>query len=84
MRVTLAHRDPSLLNRFGRGLAISLTALVIGAGAQFALSASTCNTLDAQPDLEHDIQREAGFNPDYTEGVRAFMEKRKPNFTGRK
>lgn len=49
-----------------------------------AFAASATNTLDAQLDLERDLQREAGFNPDYAEGVRAFMEKRKPNFTGRK
>ena len=49
-----------------------------------ALDASPDNTLDAQLDLERDLQREAGKNPDYAEGVRAFMEKRKPKFTGRK
>jgi len=49
-----------------------------------ALNASATNTLDAQLDLERDVQREAGATPDYAEGVRAFMEKRKPNFTGRK
>jgi 2-(1,2-epoxy-1,2-dihydrophenyl)acetyl-CoA isomerase len=49
-----------------------------------ALSASAANSLDAQLDLERDLQREASLIPDYTEGVRAFMEKRKPNFTGRK
>jgi 2-(1,2-epoxy-1,2-dihydrophenyl)acetyl-CoA isomerase len=49
-----------------------------------ALNASANNTLDAQLDLERDLQREAALTPDYAEGVRAFMEKRNPNFTGRK
>ncbi|HXZ21348.1 MAG TPA: 2-(1,2-epoxy-1,2-dihydrophenyl)acetyl-CoA isomerase PaaG [Pseudolabrys sp.] len=49
-----------------------------------AFNASTGNSLDAQLDLERDLQRAAGQTPDYAEGVRAFMEKRKPNFTGRK
>ena len=49
-----------------------------------ALNASATNTLDAQLDLERDSQREASLTPDYAEGVRAFMEKRKPNFSGRK
>ena len=49
-----------------------------------ALNASATNTLDAQLDLERDLQGMAREMPDYIEGVRAFMEKRKPNFTGRK
>jgi len=49
-----------------------------------ALNASAGNSLDAQLDLERDLQREASLTPDYAEGVRAFMEKRKPAFSGRK
>jgi 2-(1,2-epoxy-1,2-dihydrophenyl)acetyl-CoA isomerase len=49
-----------------------------------ALNASATNTLDAQLDLERDLQRAASLTPDYVEGVRAFMEKRKASFTGRK
>lgn len=49
-----------------------------------ALDAAQTNDLDTQLDLERDFQRAAGLSPDYGEGVRAFMEKRKPNFTGRK
>jgi len=49
-----------------------------------ALNASVGNSLDAQLDLERDLQRMASLTPDYAEGVRAFIEKRKANFTGRK
>jgi 2-(1,2-epoxy-1,2-dihydrophenyl)acetyl-CoA isomerase len=47
-----------------------------------ALVASAGNTLDAQLDLERDLQRLAGRTPDYAEGVAAFIEKRPPVFTG--
>lgn len=49
-----------------------------------AIDAAATNTLDAQLDLERDLQAEAGRTPDYAEGVRAFMEKRAPAFVGRR
>jgi 2-(1,2-epoxy-1,2-dihydrophenyl)acetyl-CoA isomerase len=47
-----------------------------------ALDASETNTLDAQLDLERDLQRKAGLSADYREGVAAFLEKRKAQFKG--
>ena len=47
------------------------------------LHASSHNTLEAQLALECETQRELGQSDDYREGVAAFMEKRKPVFTGR-
>jgi 2-(1,2-epoxy-1,2-dihydrophenyl)acetyl-CoA isomerase len=49
-----------------------------------ALDAAWDNDLDSQLDLEREFQREASLTPDYAEGVRAFLEKRAPVFTGRK
>ena len=48
-----------------------------------ALYASADNTLEAQLDLERDIQRELGYSSDYREGVAAFLEKRAPRFSGK-
>ena len=42
-----------------------------------ALHASQGNSLDAQLELERDLQREAGFSEDYRKGVAAFLEKKK-------
>jgi 2-(1,2-epoxy-1,2-dihydrophenyl)acetyl-CoA isomerase len=47
-----------------------------------ALHAAAANTLDAQLDLERDLQREAGHAPDYAEGVAAFLDRRPPRFSG--
>jgi len=49
-----------------------------------ALDAAEANDLDDQLDLERDLQEEAGASPDHAEGVRAFLEKRPPVFTGRR
>ena len=48
-----------------------------------ALNASWGNSLDAQLELERDLQREAGLTQDYREGVAAFMQKRKPEYKGK-
>ena len=44
---------------------------------------SMTNTLDEQLALESKLQIEAAQSEDYTEGVAAFIEKRKPNFKGK-
>ena len=41
-----------------------------------AIYASAHNSLDAQLDLERDLQREAGFSEDYQKGVAAFLNKK--------
>ena len=46
------------------------------------LNASFENSLQAQLALEEQVQTQAGSSADYREGVNAFLEKRKPNFTG--
>ena len=40
-------------------------------------------SLEAELNRQRDAMRELGFSDDYREGVAAFMEKRKPNFTGK-
>jgi 2-(1,2-epoxy-1,2-dihydrophenyl)acetyl-CoA isomerase len=48
-----------------------------------ALNASWTNDITAQVAVEEEMQRQAGRSADFNEGVRAFLEKRKPTYTGR-
>ena len=47
-----------------------------------AMHAAPGHTLEQQLSFEGGFMRELGWSPDYAEGVKAFMEKRAPNFTG--
>jgi 2-(1,2-epoxy-1,2-dihydrophenyl)acetyl-CoA isomerase len=48
-----------------------------------ALNRSQANSLDAQLDVERDLQRLAARSEDFREGVAAFLEKRPAKFKGR-
>lgn len=48
-----------------------------------AVQLSWFQSLDEQLDTELTLQVEAGNTADFKEGVQAFLEKRKPNFTGK-
>ena len=45
-----------------------------------AIHAASTNSLDEQLDAERGFQRQAGQSDDYKEGVKAFLEKRPPNY----
>lgn len=52
------------------------------AAMKHLFAASATATLDSQLDLEARTQGESGRTHDYKEGVRAFLDKRRPSFTG--
>ncbi len=62
----------NLANMPTRGLAL----------AKQALNASFTNDFETQLSLETKLQAQAASTADYTEGVAAFLEKRKPTFLG--
>ena len=47
-----------------------------------AMNASWSNSIDEQLEVEAQCMQEAGRTADYAEGVRAFLEKRKPEYRG--
>jgi len=47
-----------------------------------AMHAAPSHTLEQQLSFEGGFMRELGWSPDYAEGVKAFVEKRAPKFTG--
>ena len=73
--MTEAH---ALAARLARAATVSL------ALTKQALEESAENSLDEQLDVERDLQEEAAESPDHAEGVRAFLDKRPPVFTGRR
>ena len=76
--------DAALMAQAEKLCAEFAAAATIGlALTKHALDQSWSNDLETQLELERELQRQASLTPDYAEGVRAFMEKRKPVFTGR-
>jgi 2-(1,2-epoxy-1,2-dihydrophenyl)acetyl-CoA isomerase len=73
----LAGAAAELCTEFASGPTVALALI------KHALDETFENDLEAQLELERELQRQASLTPDYAEGVRAFMQKRKPMFRGR-
>ena len=73
----LAGEIDTLAQRFATGPTAGLAA------TKHAIRQSGLKTLDEELDSQRDLMRRLGYSDDYREGVSAFMEKRKPIFTGR-
>jgi 2-(1,2-epoxy-1,2-dihydrophenyl)acetyl-CoA isomerase len=77
--------DAALLSEAEKLCAHFAAAPTFGLGLiKRAFDAAEDNDLATQLDLERKLQREAGSHPDYAEGVKAFLGKRKPVFTGKR
>ena len=68
-------RDAAQILATGPTRALALTKKLVHAASELSLN--------DQLELEVDTQTEAGNTADHMEGMRAFFEKRSPNFTGR-
>ena len=75
-------RCPQVL-KFAVGFTHILTLALGLALTKRALAESGGNSLEAQLDLERDLQTVTGRSHDYREGIEAFMAKRPPRFEGR-
>jgi len=71
---TLMDEARGLAARFGAMSSVALDLI------KRSINASSGNDLATQLALEASLQREAGKAPDHQEGIRAFLEKRPPNF----
>jgi 2-(1,2-epoxy-1,2-dihydrophenyl)acetyl-CoA isomerase len=77
--------DADLMTEAEKLCAHFATAPTFGLGLiKRAFDSAEDNDLKTQLDLERQLQREAGSHPDYAEGVKAFLGKRKPNFSGKR
>lgn len=77
--------DADLMSEAEKLCAHFATAPTFGlAQTKRAFDAAEDNDLATQLDLERTLQRESGSHPDYAEGVKAFLGKRKPAFTGKR